>query len=174
MRGASALPPIAVEESQCVRSSGRTRLLAEPPHLWSAVSPFSSFTSPLSVCCMRRVLRQLPPYSLAALGYSCVPLVELLGWHLDDPDRLGIGSSSARVGLLGRRSRSWRIAADIDDVVRHLSTEGSLAEQRFRIGRRRQCADRQRHLGSCDCVRMVSDFCRFAQNSRAGPIHPRE
>ena len=54
-----------------------------------------------------------------------------------------------------------------DHVVRHLSAQGSLAEQRCRIGWRRQCADRQRHLGSCDCVRMVSDFCRFGAKPRS-------
>ena len=110
----------------------------------------------------------ITPYSLRATRPWGIPVfLELLGWHLGDPDRLGIGSSAARVGLLGRRSSSWRTAANIDHVVRHLSAQGSLAEQRCRIGWRRQCADRQRHLGSCDCVRMVSDFCRFGAKPRS-------
>ncbi len=97
--------------------------------------------------------------SNAAVGRSGVPVVDLLGRHLDDPDRLDIGSPIARMGLLDRCSLSGRSAPDIDDLVRHLSAEGSLAEQCRRISRRRQRADRQRHLGSRVCVCMVSNIC---------------
>jgi hypothetical protein len=94
------------------------------------------------------------------VGHSGFPVVKLLGRCVDHSDRLDIGSRTARVGLLGRCSWCWRTRPDIDHVVRHLSTEGDLAEQRC-IGRPRQCANRQRHLGSRICVRMVSEICYF-------------
>jgi hypothetical protein len=43
-----------------------------------------------------------------------------------------------------------------------------LAERRRRIGRGRQCADRQRHLGSRICIYLVSDVCC------ADPCRPRK
>src|ERR1700722_12999568 len=79
------------------------------------------------------------------------------------------------MGLLDWCSLSGRTAADIDDLVRHLSAKGSLAEQRRRIGRRRQRADRQRHLGSRFCACMVSNICCSSVDGRdsdRAPAHP--
>ena len=47
------------------------------------------------------------PSSNPALGHSGVPVVELLGRDLDDPDRWDVGSSAARLDLLDRCSLSW-------------------------------------------------------------------
>ena len=109
------------------------------------------------------------PYNLRATQPWGVPVflsLTFLGRHLDDPDRLDTGSPAARMGLLDWCSLSGRTAADIDDLVRHLSAKGSLAEQRRRISRRRQRADRQRHPGSRVCVCMVSNICCSSVDGR--------
>jgi hypothetical protein len=79
----------------------------------------------------------ITPYSLRATHPWGIPVflsLSFLGRHLDDSDRLDIGSPAAWVGLLGRCGLSWRTAPDIDYVVCHLSAEGSCAERRRRIG----------------------------------------
>jgi hypothetical protein len=113
--------------------------------------------------------------SHTAVGHPGVPVIDLLGRHLDDPDRLDTGSPAARMGLLDWCSLSGRTAADIDDLVRHFSAKGALAEQRRCIGRRRRRADRQRHLGSRFCVCMVSNICCSSidgRDSDRAPAHP--
>jgi hypothetical protein len=75
--------------------------------------------------------------------------------------------------ILDRLPRGW--AYWTGAVVRHLSAKGSLAEQRRRVGRRRQRADRQRHLGSRFCVCMVSNICCCSVDGRdsdRAPAHP--
>jgi hypothetical protein len=101
------------------------------------------------------------------LGHSGVPVVELLGRDLDNPDRLDIGPPAARMELLDRCSLSWCVAPDFDDLVRHLSAERSLAKRR-RLGRRRQCTDRQRHLRSRIWIRLVLDVCCSASDAPVG------
>lgn len=77
-------------------------------------------------------------------GIWAIPIV----WVLD---RL-----PGRVDLLDRRNLSWRIAANLDDLVRHFSVKGSLGQQRRRVCWRCQCADCQRRLGFRNRVCMVS------------------
>jgi hypothetical protein len=83
----------------------------------------------------------ITPYSLRATGPWGIPVfLSLSFWEGSGRFRsLGYWIACRAAGSMGRCSRSWCVAPDLDDVVRHLSAEGPLAERR-----RRQCADRQR------------------------------
>ena len=101
----------------------------------------------------------ITPYSLRATRPWGIPVflsLSFWGGDLGDPDCLGIGSSAGRVDLLDRRNLSWRIAANLDDLVRHFSVEGSLGQQRRRVSGPCQCVDCQRRLGFRNRVCMVS------------------